>query len=348
MEAQRPVVQGEYAIKPIGLHSKLYERPNPNGPGRQIIKESCSSSELKLPFSFPDQSRIAIRNEYHAIQYIRQHTSIPVPNIVGFRDEPDLPVQMVMEYVENALPPRTLRLPYEDQRRLKSQISDYVSQLHSISDPECRSFAGIPLFGVRFEGTRIPIQDFKYKRYDINSPYVLCHGDLAWHNLLLDPITYDIVCVLDWEYAGFYPVQAEGEYWRRGGPLGTIRREEYCDIDEVMRVLWSHRVEEAVTPVVEKEEVLYRGAGSRDLLQDAHLSSSLTPSMGTILCEGAAVGRNRIVQGIEDLSRHLAADYINTNRILSQVDKYKSGFMFDKVEVVAHGMSLTFFHEQSR
>jgi hypothetical protein len=96
---------------------------------------------------------------------------------------------------------------------------------------------------------RKPIQQYKYRRYPTKSQYVLCHGDLAWHNLLIDPDTYEIKAVVDWEYAGFYPAEVESEYWRREGIVWALEGEK-CDIDHVLRVLGKHMEEggEVVQP----------------------------------------------------------------------------------------------------
>lgn len=234
-----------------GTDARVYERPNPTGPGRQVVKESVLLAERKksAPQIFPDQSRISIRNEALALQYVRKHTTIPVPTLLEFRDEPGQPVQIVTEFVENAFPAKRLRLSPEAEGRIVQQLEGFVVQLRRLTDPDCRSFAGPPLFGVRLELSGVPIQQYKYRRYPTKSPYVLCHGDLAWHNLRIDPDTYEIKAVVDWEYAGFYPAEVESEYWRREG-IGWALEGEKCDIDHVLRVLGKHMEEggEVVQP----------------------------------------------------------------------------------------------------
>lgn len=37
------------------------------------------------------------------------------------------------------------------------------------------------------------------------SRYVLQHGDLAAHNLIMDPQTLQVRALIDWEYAGYFP-----------------------------------------------------------------------------------------------------------------------------------------------
>ncbi|KAI9632916.1 uncharacterized protein MKK02DRAFT_19768 [Dioszegia hungarica] len=222
--------------------ARVYERRSPSGKGRQVVKESVSLSERKTPQIFPDQSRISIRNEARAIQYVRKHTTIPVPFIVEFNDQPGAPVQLVTKFVKDGVPPKALQITPEGRARIVHQLEGYISQLQALTDPECRSFAGPPLFAVRFENAHLPLSDYKYRRYDADSPYVLCHGDLAWHNLLLDSETFEIKCVVDWEYAGFYPKEVESEYWRRPGPLAAMSSRDKDDKDDVLGVLWRHRV----------------------------------------------------------------------------------------------------------
>lgn len=223
------------------------------------------------------------------------------------------------------------------------QLKSFIDQLHSITDPNCRSFAGLPLFSYRFEQTYIPIQDFKYQRYETESPYVLCHGDLAWHNLLFDPITFEIKCVLDWEYAGFYPVEVEGQYWRRSGSLSRVCDVEKCDLDSVMRVLWNHR-EIDPPPILPpiwtppKKTPLrplpVRESDLRQLLQNVHLPPDLTPTIGTILCEGFHLGRKRLSFNCRDTARYLATENHAIQDLLRRV--WPSGAIVQKTKPTSY------------
>jgi thiamine kinase-like enzyme len=44
--------------------------------------------------------------------------------------------------------------------------------------------------------------------------YVFCHGDLSRSNIMLDPETLDVLCIIDWEYGGFFPEEFEWPMWR--------------------------------------------------------------------------------------------------------------------------------------
>ncbi|KAJ3471994.1 hypothetical protein NLG97_g11380 [Lecanicillium saksenae] len=59
--------------------------------------------------------------------------------------------------------------------------------------------------------------------------YVFQHGDLAAHNILIDPLTFEVMALIDWEYAGYYPEGTElwpgtldeDAYYSRGGSDGV-------------------------------------------------------------------------------------------------------------------------------
>lgn len=45
-----------------------------------------------------------------------------------------------------------------------------------------------------------------WKTLPLETPeYVFQHGDIAAHNILMDPDTLEVKALIDWEYAGFFP-----------------------------------------------------------------------------------------------------------------------------------------------
>ena len=55
---------------------------------------------------------------------------------------------------------------------------------------------------------------------------VFCHNDLSAHNIIVDPTTLKINAIVDWEYAGFYPREFEGLFYKRIGPSVALEGEE--------------------------------------------------------------------------------------------------------------------------
>ncbi|KAG5996995.1 hypothetical protein E4U52_005264 [Claviceps spartinae] len=97
---------------------------------------------------------------------------------------------------------------------VKAQLeSDILPQLRRLR----RNFMGSP-------NPELPVMpprrfwDFAEKRVwpsmmkDTND-YVLCHTDLDRQNILVDPNTFKIVSILDWETAGFFPQEWELPLW---------------------------------------------------------------------------------------------------------------------------------------
>lgn len=62
-----------------------------------------------------------------------------------------------------------------------------------------------------------------------HAAYVFQHGDLAAHNILIDPLTLEVTALIDWEHAGYYPEGMElwpgtldqKAYYARGGSDGV-------------------------------------------------------------------------------------------------------------------------------
>ncbi|KAK2595521.1 hypothetical protein QQS21_006749 [Conoideocrella luteorostrata] len=72
---------------------------------------------------------------------------------------------------------------------------------------------------------------------------VFCHNDLSTHNVIVDPVTLKVKAVIDWEYAGFYPEEFEGMYFRRPGPSVALDGE---DDDEDRLLDTMHKNEEYI------------------------------------------------------------------------------------------------------
>ena len=54
---------------------------------------------------------------------------------------------------------------------------------------------------------------------------VFCHNDLSTHNVIVDPETLAVKAIIDWEYAGFFPEEFEGMFFRRSGPSVALEGE---------------------------------------------------------------------------------------------------------------------------
>lgn len=66
---------------------------------------------------------------------------------------------------------------------------------------------------------------------------VFCHNDFSTHNVIVDPATLKVKAVIDWEYAGFYPIEFEGLFFRRPGPSVALEGEVNDEDDLVDAML---------------------------------------------------------------------------------------------------------------
>lgn len=58
--------------------------------------------------------------------------------------------------------------------------------------------------------------------------YVFCHDDLSRHNILVSYKTLEVISIIDWECAGFFPKTFELPLWRLGRAeyLQTFREKD--------------------------------------------------------------------------------------------------------------------------
>lgn len=207
-------------IDRLNFRRRVFETPAQQTAARYIVKRTVPSAEQEVGsthFWHDPRDADMLRNEIKAIEYVRSHTTIPVPVVVtSFSDRNS--VYMIQEYVEGTVNAGGTRLDPAAQDKIRAQLKGYIDQLHALTDLSFRSFVGAPFLPARLYRSRLPLEEANYPPATPSQPYVLCHGDLGWQNILIDPQTYEIKCIIDWEYAGFYPVELEGDLWQRQDP----------------------------------------------------------------------------------------------------------------------------------
>lgn len=185
-----------------------------------FIKRQSSKEEMGLdlygnPVVNPYISD-RLRNEAAVLQYVSRHTTIPVPKLLGLWEENGL------MYLKTGLVQDAIELQHVDESLLPTAVAKVTAELELDILPQLRSlrrtFMGSP-------NTDLPVipprrfWDWKETRVWPSMPrdtddYVLCHTDLDRQNILVDPHTFKIVSILDWETAGFFPQELELPYWK--------------------------------------------------------------------------------------------------------------------------------------
>jgi tRNA A-37 threonylcarbamoyl transferase component Bud32 len=173
-------------------------------------------------------------NEALALRFVKEHTTIPVPELVSSDWD-----RVTMEYVEG----QTLKqawpvLTPEQRSGIMAQLSDYLAQLramggihlgrldgHGVVVPNIMTRCGGPF------GSLVEFHDWLAnppKRGHAESiywheittqlgadyPIIFTHGDVAARNIMVRDGR--IVAILDWEYAGWYPAYWDYVFTMRG------------------------------------------------------------------------------------------------------------------------------------
>ncbi|CAK7264450.1 hypothetical protein SEPCBS57363_001082 [Sporothrix epigloea] len=157
-----------------------------------------------------------IRNEAAALRFISEHTTIPVPKLLGSWEENGL-VHLKTEMVHGAI-----ALQNVEEARLPAAIQSVTEQLETDILPQLRRLRR------NFIGSADPnlpvtvphnLWGWKDKREwprvtTEKDDFVFVHTDLGRQNILVDPDTFRIVSIIDWETAGFFPQDWELPKWK--------------------------------------------------------------------------------------------------------------------------------------
>ncbi|KND86170.1 hypothetical protein TOPH_09207 [Tolypocladium ophioglossoides CBS 100239] len=168
-----------------------------------------------------------ITNEARALQLVSQMTTIPVPQLVDHGTHPDGRRYLVTKYIEGVI---LKQFPQRGCSRLEGQkhtdqvpcetCSDqaYSNALKFVQDTVLPQLANLKSQHRGIYGFVMPPSwlcpdlqppwkgktSWKTLSSDVDE-YIFQHGDLAAHNLLMDPQTLQVKALIDWEYAGFFP-----------------------------------------------------------------------------------------------------------------------------------------------
>ena len=175
-------------------------------------------------------------NEAAALRLVAEKTTIPVPKVIGVgKDDNGL------AYLETEL------LPGIDLERIAHQCRMQEGELHVEEGPceQCGSIAKKKTERFIVEEVLPQLEKLRHTttgldgfvlpppwilEYDErthwepkstdSASYVFCHGDLAAHNIMIDPNGLDVVGIIDWEHAGYFP--PEFQVW-------FVDRQRYWD-----------------------------------------------------------------------------------------------------------------------
>ncbi|KAK2613024.1 hypothetical protein QQS21_000953 [Conoideocrella luteorostrata] len=182
-----------------------------------FIKRSLRPSEWQHnPFAgtlcIPRFGNERILNEAAALRFIAEKTDIPVPKLYGCFED-DGAVYLIMEYVEGVT---MASLKPEQRKCVEEELEGHLKTLRSLKSDVWGGPSGIVI-----PPYRIMVRSFRPQwrmKARESKDLVFCHNDFSAHNVIVDPVNLRVKAIIDWEYAGYYPQEFEGMFFRRAGP----------------------------------------------------------------------------------------------------------------------------------
>ncbi|KAK4139930.1 kinase-like domain-containing protein [Dichotomopilus funicola] len=188
-------------------------------PGLMFIFNMCIKVKL-----------VATLAEAHAMRFVAEHTSVPVPKIY------------CALFMNGKMVCQGWRSRSEESKsRIYTQLRRMITEIRSIPAPEGTSVGSVD--GGPFCDCRLPssllwgpfctTRDFHQAlANESNSRPVLTHGDLSCLNILIEGD--DVVGIVDWEIAGWLPPYWEYTCAKNVNPMMEFRAEEVDKILEPM------------------------------------------------------------------------------------------------------------------
>ena len=209
---------------------KIYEIKG--GTGDIFVKRNITPPEFmfnwKGEIEVPHIAMERVKNEAAAMMYVKEHTNIPVPTIhCAFEDNRRFYI------IEDLMPGVSINRLSEPQKAIvMEELEGHIAELHSIASTVMGGFRGVACLPYRVSQA-MPKNELVEFKDEVPQELVLCHNDLSQYDVLVDEETLKITGIIDWEYAGFYPKEFEGAFYKRPGPFVALKGEE----DDVPKLL---------------------------------------------------------------------------------------------------------------
>lgn len=171
-------------------------------------------------------------NEAHALNLVRQYTSIPVPEVLDYGVDNMGRTFVTMKRIHGLTLDsigKECRMPSSGRKAhvLHGECKTCADIAHANADsfitnyvlPQLRQLTsnvtgldGFVLPPPRITET-VPRAAWQPITSDTEE-FVFIHGDLARHNIMVSPKTLEVTYIFDWEHAGYFPPELEVDAWR--------------------------------------------------------------------------------------------------------------------------------------
>lgn len=169
-------------------------------------------------------ARERLRDEAATLKFIAQNTTIPVPRFIDLYEENGLlhlktslvqdDAVAVEDVDPSQLPTAVAKVEEQMQLAICPQLSNLRRKYIGSVDVSLPVFPP-PRLWSRYKGQEWPRMEKEAEEY------VFCHNDLGSHNIFVNSV-FKMVCIIDWEFAGFFPSEFELPLWREHDALCTV------------------------------------------------------------------------------------------------------------------------------
>lgn len=174
-----------------------------------------SNGQALVPLFVKDR----LRNEAACMKYVKEKTSIPVPEVLDAYEENGT-YFLWTEYIDGI---EMSDLTVDERTQIIPQVRDIVADLQKLRSRR----SGGPT-GLLCPPYIVPSHQSSKWRHSSSSEeeYVFCHGDLAQHNILVNHATLEIAAIIDWEFGGFFPRSHEIPFFESSDRSGLQVKHE--------------------------------------------------------------------------------------------------------------------------
>lgn len=183
-----------------------------------VVKRELKENELRrtsaVDVIYPYWRKERLLNEAATLEFIASNTSIPVPRCTLYTKDGLLHLET--ERLTNGI---LLEEVNEDNKI--AAIAAVEDQMQSTILPQLRSLRRKCVGSVDDKLPVFPPQRVygldrrSWPRISSETAdFVLCHNDLGPQNIFVDSDSFQIVGIIDWEFAGFFPPYFELPLWR--------------------------------------------------------------------------------------------------------------------------------------
>ncbi|KAF1347221.1 kinase-like protein [Lizonia empirigonia] len=192
-------------------HERQYTLTDSAFTKSELPEEELPISQATQQKVYPRWSRERLQNEAATLKFIASRTSIPVPKFLGLYEENGL-LHLKTERAAG-IPLDDLASDTATKHVADCLVSSILPQLRQLRHHTTGSIdATLPLI----PPSRITCNDKRpswSRKRSRNTDFVFCHNDLGQHNIFVDPDTFKITAIIDWEFAGYFTEEFEYPLW---------------------------------------------------------------------------------------------------------------------------------------